>query len=195
MSAEYHPHDNAEQIPGRCLFVGSDINHNVSGLRWFLENVWPEVLRHTPDSMLHVCGTVCSTINEDHPNVRLLGRVDDLTQEYAAAELCIIPLIVGSGLKIKLVEALSHGRACVSTSIGVQGVPELADQVVLVTDTPKDFAKAVFTVFSNPEKRKAMEHQARTYIIEHLLPEKAYQPFVDRIYRHIRDHRASSKVQ
>ncbi len=122
MSVTYHVHDAAEQVPGRCLFVGSHIDHNVHGIRWFLQEVWPLVQRQKPQSILHICGTVCQSLSDVFPNVRLVGQVEDINREYGAAEVCLIPLIVGSGLKIKLVEALSHGRASVSTSVGVQGV-------------------------------------------------------------------------
>lgn len=185
MSAIYHPHEPAEQIPGRCLFVGSDIDHNVHGMNWFLREVWPLISHQQPQATLHICGTVCSKIDSTFPNVQLLGRVERLDAEYAAAEVCLIPLVVGSGLKIKLVEALSHGRACVATSVGIQGVQELRDKAVLAADTPRDFAQAVIFVLTNADKRRDMEAQARRYVIEELAPEKAYQPFVERIYRHL----------
>jgi glycosyltransferase involved in cell wall biosynthesis len=185
MPAQYHVHDEAAQIAGRCLFVGSSIEHNVHGLRWFLRDVWPIVLQRHPDSTVHVCGTVSAAMTETYPNVRLLGRIDDIHGEYAAAEVCIIPLLVGSGLKIKLVEALSHGRACVSTSVGIQGLQELADRAVLVTDTPEEFANAIIRLLKHPEKRKLMEEEARWYVIEHLSPEKSYRPFVEHISQHV----------
>ena len=99
MSAVYHKHKQSKQIAGRCLFIGSDIDHNVHGLRWFLHDVWPLVQRTCPAGELHVCGTVGSKITGNYPNVKLLGRVEDIEQQYAEADLCIIPLIAGSGLK------------------------------------------------------------------------------------------------
>lgn len=185
MSAALHEHPSAQQISGRCLFIGSDIEHNVYGLQWFLEQAWESVLQSVPHASLHVCGTVCSKIRQTYLNVRLLGRVDSTDLEYAAAEVCIIPLLVGSGLKIKLVEALSHERACVATSVGVQGVQELRDKAVLVADTPQDFARAVISVLTDAETRRTMEEEARRYVMEKLSPEKVYQPFVNRIYEHI----------
>jgi glycosyltransferase involved in cell wall biosynthesis len=184
MSATYHTHDDAELAPGRCLFVASDIDHNVYGLQWFLNHVWPLILRDAPTCFFHVCGSVCAHISGVYPNVQLLGRIEDVAREYAAAEVCVIPLIVGSGLKIKLVEALSHGRACVATSVGIQGVQELASKAVLLADEPQNFAEAVVSILKHPEQRQAMEAQARRYVIEQLSPEKVYQPFVQSISQH-----------
>ncbi len=187
MSAQLIAHQEGEQIQGRCLFVGSSIDHNVHGMAWLLRDVWPLIVQKQPQATLHVCGTVCDALaRNDAPNVRFLGRVDDLKAEYGAAEVCVIPLLAGSGLKIKLVEALSHGRACVATSVGVQGVQELTDRAVLVADTPAKFAQAVMTLIQQPETRQALETQARRFVEERLTPEKAYQPLLNRMTQHLK---------
>ncbi|MEI2581703.1 glycosyltransferase family 4 protein [Scytonema sp. PRP1] len=193
MSVNCHSH-TIKQIPGRCLFVGSGINHNYYGLQWFLENVWAKVIELSPHSSLHVCGTVCDLIEGSFPNVRLLGRVDDLKPEYSAAEVCLVPLLAGSGLKIKLVEAMSYGRACVSTSVGVQGLREVAGKTILVADTVEDFALGVHTLLTNPDKRQWMEKQAYKYVSEKFSPKAAYQPFVDYIYQHLQQVSNQPKI-
>lgn len=175
---------NRKQVPGRCLFVGSNGQPNVQGLTWFLNHVWPLVFQTIPDCSFHVCGTVCNEIKHKYQNVNFLGRVDRLENEYSASELIIIPLFFGSGLKIKLVEALAHGRACVSTSVGVQGLQEFVDNAVLVDDTVDGFAEAVLLVLTNEEKRKMMETFATKHIFEKFSPEKIYRPFLDRISFH-----------
>ena len=184
MSAASHSH-TVKQVPGRCLFVGSRAPHNVQGLQWFLENVWSSVLRSIPNCSLHVCGNVCTKIQGIFPNVNLLGEVENLEPEYSAAEVCLVPLLVGSGLKIKLVEAMSYSRACVSTSVGVQGIPEIIGNSVLVADIPEDFATSIHTLLTNTDKRQWMEEQAHKYVTEQLSPQAAYQPFVDRIKHHL----------
>jgi hypothetical protein len=190
MPALCHSH-TVRQVPGRCLFVGSAAPHNVHSLKWFLDHVWPIVLQSVPHSSLHICGKVCHRIQGMFPNVRLLGEIDDLKPEYGAAEVCLVPLLVGSGLKIKLVEALSHGRACVATGVGVQGLCDIAGSAVLVADTAEDFAAAVGLLLTNPRKRQWMEEQALQYVIERLSPQTVYQPFVERIYQHL-DQTAST---
>ncbi|KOP27856.1 hypothetical protein AMR41_02725 [Hapalosiphon sp. MRB220] len=179
-------HDSkAKQVAGRCLFVGSRVDHNYYGLQWFLKNVWLRVTQITHDCSLHVCGNVCDLIQESFPNVHLLGRVDDLEPEYGAAEVCLVPLLAGSGLKIKLVEAMSYGRACVSTSVGIQGLGGVVGSAALVADTPEDFAAAIHTVLTNKEKRQWMEEQAHRYAIANLSPQAVYQPFVDYIHQYL----------
>lgn len=173
------------QVPGRCFFVGSKGAANVQGLQWFLKEVWPIVLYDAPNSQLHVCGTVCNKIGGKYPNTRFLGRIDSLDNEYAAAEVCLIPLHFGSGLKIKLIEALSYGRACVSTTIGIQGMTELKNKAVIVADSSDRFASSVNTILFDSVRRQKMEHEAYRFIIEKLSPEIAYQPIANRIDEHL----------
>lgn len=190
MSASCHSH-TVRQVPGRCLFVGSSALHNVHGLQWFLNSVWPIVLQSIPDCSLHICGSVCDQIQGRFSNAHFLDRVDDLKPEYSAAEVCVIPLLIGSGLKIKLVEALSYARACVSTSVGVQGLNEIAGSAVLVADPALDFAYSVCAILTDPGKRRWMEEQACRYVTDRLSPEAAYQPFVEQIYQHL--HQTASR--
>ncbi|MGD1909647.1 MAG: glycosyltransferase [Rivularia sp. (in: cyanobacteria)] len=183
MSAVSHSY-TIEQVPARCLFVGSRTQHNYYGLQWFLENVWIKIVEKVPNCSLHVCGSVCDSIRGTFPKVRFLGRVNDLKPEYAAAEVCLVPLLAGSGLKIKLVEAMSYSRACVSTSVGIQGLPEIVGKTAILADTADDFAAAVQVLLSDSEKRQWMERQAYEYVTEKLSPQSSYQPFVDYIHQY-----------
>lgn len=179
------PLHNQKQIPGRCLFVGSNGQTNVQGLLWLLDHVWPLVLTEVPECSLHVCGTVCKEIKSMYQNVKFLGRIDNLDDEYSASEVIVIPLLFGSGLKIKLIEALAHGRACISTSIGVYGLEEFVNKAVLVDDTIEGFAELICTVLTNQQKREMMEYHAIEYLFEKFSPEKTYQPFVEKIFLHV----------
>ena len=181
-----HQISGAVQVPGRCLFVGSYVDHNVVGLNWFLETVWPIILARDPDATLHVCGEVCKSVTGQFGQVRLLGRVENLDEEYGAAEVCLVPLHVGSGLKIKLVQALSYGRVCVSTSVGVQGLPEIGQAGVSVADTATDFADAVHALLSDSERRVSMQQQAQQYVEAMFAPEVVFTTFSNRILEHVR---------
>ena len=173
-----------KQIPGRCLFVGSNGHANVQGLSWFLTHVWPLLLTNIKRCSLHVCGTVCNEIKRKFQNVYFLGRLDNIEDEYSATELVVVPLFFGSGLKIKLVEALSYGRACVSTSLGVQGLKEFIGKAILVEDTVDGFVESVKVILTDREKRERMESYAREHIFERFAPRKIYRPFLEKILSH-----------
>jgi succinoglycan biosynthesis protein ExoO len=135
------------------LFVGSNTAPNVFGLRWFLASIWPVVRSSVPDATLLVAGSVCGTVTHMPDGVRLLGRVRDLAPLYCDAAVVVSPLQVGSGLKIKLIEALGHGKAVVATSVTMQGVEQ--DGVVAVADQPAEFAAAVVELLSDETLRLA----------------------------------------
>jgi Glycosyl transferases group 1 len=183
MAAAKNQISTSSQVRGRCLFVGSDSPHNFQGLQWFLEKIWPLVLEEIPHSILHVCGSVGEKIQGNFLNVKFLGKVDDLSTEHSAAEVCLVPLLAGSGLKIKLVEALSYGRVSITTSIGIQGLQEIAGKCVIVADSVDDFAAAVCLILKDSQYRRCMEEQIQSYVDLKLSPESVYQPFIDRIHQ------------
>jgi glycosyltransferase involved in cell wall biosynthesis len=159
-------------LVNRVLFVGSNIVPNQTGLRWFLDEVWPSVCAQRPDAELAVVGTVGASLEEPQRGVLKLGLVPSIDAEYARASVVVIPLRVGSGIKIKLIEALSFGKATVSTSIGVQGIEELAPGVIEVADDPADFAAAVVRLLGAPELRVQREIAALALMQQHFSAEQ-----------------------
>ncbi len=136
------------------LFVGSDTAPNVDGLGWFLAQVWPSIRAIRPDARLSVAGTVCRALPPGPwPGVALLGRVAELAPLYRQADVVIAPLRAGSGLKVKLVEALAHGKPLVATSVAAQGVEALLDGAVALADTAPAFATAVLHLMADPALR------------------------------------------
>ena len=140
---------------GGLLFVGSGTAPNVDGILWFLDTVWPLVRARRPGAMLNIAGMVCGKLGAaaHRPGVKLLGRVADLAPLYARADVVISPLRAGSGLKIKLVEALAHGKAVVATGVSAQGVEELVAGTVMLGDTARGFAAGVLHLLAHPEAR------------------------------------------
>ncbi|WP_431272877.1 glycosyltransferase [Dankookia sp. P2] len=139
------------------LFVGSDTAPNVDGLRWFLREVLPRVRRAVPQVELRVVGKVGGAIGALPEAVaravRILGLVPDLAPHYRDAAVVVSPLLVGSGLKIKLVEALSHGKAVVATSVTLQGVQEACAPAVRPIDAADAFAAEVAALLGDPALR------------------------------------------
>lgn len=141
--------------PDACVFVGSGADHNLCGLHWFLDEVWPGVLAARPPARLRVCGGVGGRLKgAPFPGVELLGRVEDLAPHYAWAAVAIAPLLAGSGLKLKLVEALAMGRPCVATPTSLAGLD--ARGCVLEAETPEAFRDALLTLFADPARARAM---------------------------------------
>ena len=185
MPVEIEQSNSNRQVEGRCLFVGGGSQHNVKGICWFLNSVWPRVLETLPQASLVVCGSVSEFLNNNHTNLHLLGNVPDLHKVYEEAMVCIVPLQFGTGFKIKLVEAMAEHRAVLSTSIGVEGFKELENgQVAEVADEPKAFAQALIRLLQdNSFRNKCVKRQNR-WIRESLHPEKAFRELLNVINSH-----------
>ena len=168
-----------EEAP-RCLFVGGYSGHNLDGLQWFLAEVWPRVLASHPDAEFDVVGTVGRAVPSNTPRVRVHGPLDELEGVYARATVCLVPLRFGTGLKIKLIEAMSHGRAVVSTPSGAEGFPELEDgEIAAVAETAADMVAAITLLFSDRQVRANQIARQNSWLQNHFGPSTAVRPIVD----------------
>ncbi|MDD5349311.1 MAG: glycosyltransferase [Chthoniobacteraceae bacterium] len=167
-------------LPHRVLFVAADNEPNREGIAWFLREAWPQVRAAHPAAELHVCGTIGQRISPREPGVLVRGFVDSLQDVYEEAAVVIVPLLRGSGVKIKLMEALAHGKACVSTPIGVEGVPAL-DGCVCVAGRAGEFAAHVARLLSGAEARRALEERALATVATRFSPEACCGPLAARM--------------
>jgi glycosyltransferase involved in cell wall biosynthesis len=141
-------------LGAHLLFVGSNTAPNVDGLTWFLADVWPNIRRTVPEATLTVAGTVSWGMQVAAPDgVSFLGAVSNLDDHYQRAAVVVVPLRLGSGLKIKLIEALGQGKAIVATSVAVEGVENLVPQVVQIADEAGDFAGQVVNLLRDEKYR------------------------------------------
>ncbi len=175
-------HPDAEAKPGdpdRLLFVGSNTAPNVEGLKWLFEEVWPKVLAAWPEARLDIAGTVAWAFPAGGPQgVRFLGLVDDLGALYDQAGVVISPLTFGSGLKIKLIEAMAKGKAIVATSITLQGVEAECEGAVARADDPGKFAAHILELHADSAARFALAERALQAARQHFSPQACYGAFV-----------------
>lgn len=171
-----------EPQPGHndeILFVGSNTEPNIAGLKWFFENCWPKILEAVPNATLTVAGSVSSGMaGFPHPKaVQYRGIVDDLAPLYERAGVVISPLTFGSGLKVKLIEALALGKAMVASSVTLQGVETIAEHAVLKADHADDFTGAVISLTSNKDLRLKIGTVALSVANKKFSAASAHGPF------------------
>ncbi len=165
--------------PDRLLFVGSNTAPNIIGLQWFFKDVWPAVRAARPNACLQVAGSVARAIHQAPEGVNFLGVVQNLAPLYAQAGIVISPLLTGSGLKIKLVEALAAGKAVVGTSITTQGVEAQTVNAMAVADDPSSFAQAVINLSSNDREREDLAKRALACAEGHFSPKACFRSLVN----------------
>jgi succinoglycan biosynthesis protein ExoO len=157
------------------LFVGSSTAPNVIGLQWFLATVWPEIKKRVLDCQCLVAGSVANSFPKAIAGVQFLGLVTNLGPLYEQAGVVISPLTIGSGLKIKLIEALGHGKAIVATGASTEGCEDEVIRATLQRDTAQDFADAVVELLSNDALRRTKAAQALDVACRFYSPEVSYK--------------------
>jgi Glycosyl transferases group 1 len=160
------------------LFVGSNTAPNVLGLTWFVSEVWPKIRGSAPGAILQIAGGVCDALRDPVEGVRPLGFVSDLDAIYRDAAVVVSPLQVGSGLKIKLIEALGRGKAIVATPTTVEGVEKEVEGAVFVTDRAEAFAQSVLRLLDDPELRLRQAEAALAVANRHFTAAECYRDFV-----------------
>ena len=163
------------------LFVGTNTAPNVTGLNWFLSQIWPLLTAQAPTVQLNVAGSVCSAISFAPRGVNLLGVVSNLKPLYELAGVVISPLLAGSGLKIKLIEALSYGKAIVCTSPTIQGVGKIVGTAVTVADEPGRFAEAILSLLLDASLRREQAALALEVVKCNFSEEVCYREFLSAV--------------
>lgn len=165
--------DRLGRLPGNdatgpLLFVGSfDYDANVDAVRHLVTDLLPAIRRRAPDTAAIVAGR--SPGREVHAlaqaqGVEVAATVPDLTPLYARAGVVVVPLRIGGGSRIKILEALALGRPVVTTTIGMRGL-DLADGVeVLVADTPEAFATAIQRLRDDGALRERLVAAGRAFV-------------------------------
>ena len=149
------------------LFVGNfAYEPNVDAALYFCRDIFPLILKDVPNVKLYLVGNappseICSLGSNRH--IEISGRVASLFPFYKHADVVVCPLRIGGGVKVKVLEALSHGKAIVSTSIGAQGLDLSTHRAVVVADEARGFADNVVRLLVHPEERHIQERQALAY--------------------------------
>jgi glycosyltransferase involved in cell wall biosynthesis len=155
------------------LFVGSRAQHNLEGISRFIEEQWPQTLALLPQVQLRIVGSVCSLLPEalqQRPNLYCVGVVDDLAAEYARAAVVLNPIRFGSGLKIKSVEALAHGKAMLSTPLGIEGMEAMTNQAFCCVPF-EETGQALAQLLADPQRQQKLGAAAAAYAKERFSPE------------------------
>jgi glycosyltransferase involved in cell wall biosynthesis len=154
------------------LFVGSRSDANLVGIVWFLELVLPLIRTALPDVRLRIHGSIVSSLQQVAPQfleseaMILTGTAADMDEVYASAKVVICPVRHGTGMKIKMVEAMAYGKAIVATSKAAEGIS--ADFGLECFDAPEAFAAACVTLLADERARLRNQGHARaTFARDH----------------------------
>jgi glycosyltransferase involved in cell wall biosynthesis len=154
--------------PGTVLFFGKlDYEPNRRGIEWFLESVWPLVVRDEPRSALRIVGAsapegLVRTV-ERTPRAELVGFVDNLEHELARSRVVVAPIPYGGGTRVKVLEAMAAGRPVVGTRVGVEQIGFRDGEVGFVGDTPGPMSAAIARLLREPSLALQLGAAARRH--------------------------------
>jgi glycosyltransferase involved in cell wall biosynthesis len=187
--ADYAKKPEAIMIDISLVFTGKmDYRPNVDAVLWFADEIWPLINHQVPGVTWAIVG------QQPHPRLRSLnsqsgititGWVEEVLPYISAASVFIMPFRVGSGTRLKLIEAMAAGKAIVSTQVGVEGFVVQNKKQLLIADEPAAFARAVLSLLSSDTERerlgKAAQQHAQQYDWRQIVPK------FDTIYRDLLD--------
>lgn len=159
--------NRVNQIP-KILFCGS-LNYlpNIEGIRWFYENVLPILRKSTCEFEVVIIGN-CETLNDfdylkGDPNIKLIGRVEDVAPYYDDSLFSIVPLLSGSGIRLKITESMSFGCPVISTSLGAEGIA-YDENNIIIADTAEQFANSIILLLNDIELREKLSKNGRQLV-------------------------------
>jgi polysaccharide biosynthesis protein PslH len=153
------------------VFTGKmDFRPNIDAMRWFHGHVWPEIRRRVPEVHLYIVGKAPHPEVQrlaDDPAITVTGYVPEILPYFGGADVYIVPLRVGGGTRLKVLEALATGLPMVSTRLGAEGIDLVDGEHALLADAPAAFADAAVRLLTDVALRERLSRQARSFAEEH----------------------------
>jgi glycosyltransferase involved in cell wall biosynthesis len=137
---------------------------NEDGVEWFYHHVWPELSKRQPDVKFYIVGAGAGRrirrLAEKDDRIIVTGEVEDLRPYRNLARVFVSPIRLGSGMRLKVLEAMAGGLPVVSTSLGVAGIEAQTGVNCLVADTPELFTRSVEWLLTDPALSDSMARAA-----------------------------------
>ena len=153
------------QEEDNIVFSGTlDYEPNRTAVRYFASQVWPLLRQRWPNLKWRLVGKNPEAIQRyvaGDPRIECTGLVEDAVGQLAAAKVAVVPVLSGSGTRLKIIEAWAAGAPVVSTTFGAEGLPYDDGENILLADDPAGFAEAVSRLLSSPGERERIGCQGR----------------------------------
>jgi polysaccharide biosynthesis protein PslH len=166
----YQPRPTDPQADGRTIVFFGALSYipNVDGVLYFAKEIWPLIAQANPEARCKIIGSrpPQSLLDLAGPRVELTGFVPDLRPHLAEAAAVVVPLRLGGGTRLKIVEAMAMGKAIVSTTLGAEGIEASPGRDILIEDEPEAFANAVGRLLTNPGLAARIGQSARNLAVQ-----------------------------
>ena len=145
---------------------GMDWMPNREGIDWFIKKVWPQVTAQIPNAKFYLAGRNFPTEikNLEVKGLTVVGEVDNAQEFILSKAVSIVPLFAGSGMRVKIVEAMALGRAIISTTVGAESLAYTDGLDILIADDAAKFAMAIIKVLQDKNARIALGNNAQKLV-------------------------------
>jgi sugar transferase (PEP-CTERM/EpsH1 system associated) len=165
--------------PPVLLFTGAmDYHANIDGVTWFHDKVLPMIKKEYPQVQFFIVGSnPASTVRNLATNngVKVTGFVDDIRPFYNSADISVVPLRLARGIQNKVLETMAMEKPVVATSKAVEGIKAVAENQLLVADSPTEFATKICSLLKDKSQRKLLGKNARKFVEKNYNWEKNLQ--------------------
>ncbi|MBP7184578.1 MAG: glycosyltransferase family 4 protein [Saprospiraceae bacterium] len=147
-------------------FIGSlDWRPNIEALDWFLKNVWDLMSNEYPDLSLHIAGrnTPDWLYKLGSKNVFVHGEVRNAQEFINQHPILVVPILSGSGIRVKILEGMLLGRTVITTTVGLEGINAKHAQEVMIADTPKGFMECLRYCYENRDEILRIGQRAQVF--------------------------------
>ena len=150
------------------MFIGTlTWNPNNQGILWFVRNVIPKLNESGIEYDLYIVGKNPSDelkeLCESYNNIFVTGYVNDVDEMYVKSDVMVVPLFVGSGQRVKIIESFSKGIPVISTSIGAEGLDCITDYNVVIADTDIEFVDSLRKMSDETFRKKIASNARKTF--------------------------------
>ena len=152
---------------------------NKEGVNWFIDDIWPK-LKKEP-LQFHLAGRYMPEYLKALSSDKFIvhGEVPSVTEFMGAHDIMLVPLLSGSGIRIKIIEGMACGKAIISTGVGAEGINYTDGENILIADTAAEITKAVKSLIQNPEKVRKIGASARKLIEKEYSNRQIIQNLID----------------
>jgi polysaccharide biosynthesis protein PslH len=193
VDTHYNQLDAAKPEPNALIFNGAlTYNANYDAMSYFLQEIFPLITSQSPQVCLRVTG---STKDVDlaglhiDGHVQLTGYLPDIRPAVANSWACIVPLRMGGGTRLKILEAMALGTPVVSTTKGAEGLDVQDSNQILIADTPERFAEQVLRLLNSADLRERLSSNARRLVTEKFEWNQIGAEFCEAVEQLVTDHR------
>lgn len=163
---EFKPHYEVKSNPTLYHIGSMNWMPNEEGIFWFLDKIWDKVAKRNPDLQLNLAGRNMSKwlLKLKKKNVNIFGEVPDAKEFVKNNDIAIVPLLSGSGIRIKIIESMAMGKTVITTMVGAEGIQYSEYENIIIADSPGKMVEVICKIIKEPDEAQRIGWNARRLV-------------------------------